>query len=126
MESFTFGARGIFIPKKLYLLLLGLPIIFISLYDIKHMLKSIYAYLMSCIIILYISAFKRNREIVWSLVFLAKNILNIANVAKRRRSLKGNVIFSYNEVIRVLKQRNYYLNFAAHITKIFKSYVLKR
>jgi len=124
MESYTLGGRTLLqVPYKLYLVLTGMFIYIISLYDnLLWLTESLFAYVAALASMLAYGMIKRAKFLVWVVIKTIRLNIKIWNVLLYRRSrIIGIKKFNVRKVLNYTRLINKYINFAQAIFMIFVS-----
>jgi len=124
MESYTLGERSILVPHKLYMILTGLFVYMLSLYDPLWLLKSLIVYVLTILSILILSITKRMKTLVW--VIIKTMNLNIrmkkAILIRRSRIMKIKKA-NLSEIFLYLKTADRYVKLSKLLASLFSRYL---
>lgn len=125
MEGYTLGGRSLYIPHKLYLIITGLYIQILSLYNTSSLIQALLIYFGLLASLPLLSFLKGDKSLVH--VFLASSsfIFKATDSIKKRRG----VIMSlskekFSEVVEFLKCKNKYIDIMQYLASLFIRRVL--
>lgn len=127
MESFTLGGGGVFIPKKLYLILLGLLTLISSMYNIKRLILALYCFITANIGLLFISLIKHDLLLSYAIIRAIKLYPKLLRISFVRRILIRQITTNpFEKILLFFKKWNLYLHINKYVIFFIKSQVFRK
>jgi len=126
MESYTLGGRSVLTPRKLYLVLNGIFIYMLSLYDVAQLLEGLIIYILTLMSILFLSTLRRMKILAWVAVKTVRiNMKMKKHILNRRGRIMKIRKRNLSEVFNYFKAINKYIELPKLLTITYSRFIRK-